>query len=64
MLMLPTKRKTDLLKNLDNFTDLERIRYTSSHPCDMTIDLIEAHKECSKLMPNTSSCAERFGQNT
>ena len=40
-----------MLKNLDNFTDLERIRYTSSHPCDMTIDLIEAHKECSKLMP-------------
>ena len=45
------KKLSDLLKNLDNFTDLERIRYTSSHPCDMTIDLIEAHKECSKLMP-------------
>ena len=28
-----------------------RIRYTTSHPKDMTKDLLEAHKNCTKLMP-------------
>lgn len=30
---------------------IERIRYTTSHPRDMTEDLIEAHASCGKLMP-------------
>ncbi|MEL7216618.1 MAG: tRNA (N6-isopentenyl adenosine(37)-C2)-methylthiotransferase MiaB [Pseudomonadota bacterium] len=30
---------------------LERIRYTTSHPNDMTDDLIEAHADLPKLMP-------------
>ena len=31
--------------------DLKRIRYTTSHPKDMTSDLIDAHAKCNKLMP-------------
>ena len=30
---------------------LKRIRYTTSHPKDMSKDLIDAHKNCKKLMP-------------
>ena len=30
---------------------IERIRYTTSHPRDMSDDLIEAHASCEKLMP-------------
>ena len=30
---------------------MKRIRYTTSHPKDVTKDLIAAHKECKKLMP-------------
>jgi tRNA-2-methylthio-N6-dimethylallyladenosine synthase len=30
---------------------LKRIRYTTSHPRDFSEDLIEAHKNCEKLMP-------------
>jgi tRNA-2-methylthio-N6-dimethylallyladenosine synthase len=36
---------------LDNFNQLERIRYTTSHPKDMTKDLINVYKKSSKLMP-------------
>ena len=31
--------------------ELKRIRYTTSHPKDVTKDLIEAHRDCEKLMP-------------
>ena len=41
----------DLIIKLNNFKALKRIRYTTSHPKDVTIDLIEAHKSCEKLMP-------------
>ena len=30
---------------------LKRIRYTTSHPKDMSKDLIDVHKNCKKLMP-------------
>ena len=30
---------------------MKRIRYTTSHPADFSDDLIEAHKNCEKLMP-------------
>ena len=30
---------------------MERIRYTTSHPRDMTEDLIAAHRDEAKLMP-------------
>ena len=32
-------------------SELKRIRYTTSHPKDMTDDLIECYKSCEKLMP-------------
>tara|TARA_B110000027_G_scaffold120549_1_gene134068 strand:+ start:259 stop:1596 length:1338 start_codon:yes stop_codon:yes gene_type:complete len=44
-------RLSDLLLELDNFNQLERIRYTTSHPKDMTKDLINVYKKSSKLMP-------------
>ena len=40
-----------LIWELAKVNGLERIRYTTSHPNDMTDDLIEAHGECGKLMP-------------
>jgi tRNA-2-methylthio-N6-dimethylallyladenosine synthase len=40
-----------LIWELDKVDGLERIRFTTSHPNDMTDDLIEAHGTCSKLMP-------------
>ncbi|MEX0309700.1 MAG: tRNA (N6-isopentenyl adenosine(37)-C2)-methylthiotransferase MiaB [Tateyamaria sp.] len=40
-----------LIWDLDKVEGLERIRFTTSHPNDMTDDLIEAHGTCDKLMP-------------
>ena len=40
-----------LIRELANVTGLERIRYTTSHPADMTDELIAAHGEVEKLMP-------------
>jgi len=44
-------RLSDLLLELDGFDQLERIRYTTSHPKDMTKDLVNVYKKSSKLMP-------------
>ena len=41
----------DLIYKLNDLKGLKRIRYTTSHPKDVTDDLIEAHKNCKKLMP-------------
>ena len=41
----------ELIRVLAKIDDLDRIRYTTSHPADMTDDLIAAHGEVSKLMP-------------
>ena len=46
-----TFRLSDLLIKLNSFKKLHRIRYTTSHPKDVTKDLIQAHKSCEKLMP-------------
>ena len=46
-----TSRLADLIIKLNSFEGLKRIRYTTSHPKDVTQDLIEAHKSCEKLMP-------------
>jgi tRNA-2-methylthio-N6-dimethylallyladenosine synthase len=43
---------SDLIIELNNFNDLLRIRYTTSHPKDMTADLIDVHESCTKLMPS------------
>lgn len=40
-----------LIRALDTIDGLERIRYTTSHPNDMTDALIEAHGEIPALMP-------------
>ncbi|WP_120500878.1 tRNA (N6-isopentenyl adenosine(37)-C2)-methylthiotransferase MiaB [Roseovarius sp. EL26] len=40
-----------LIWELDKVDGLERIRFTTSHPNDMTDELIEAHGTCGKLMP-------------
>ncbi len=40
-----------LIWALNDVDGLERIRFTTSHPNDMTDDLIEAHGTCPKLMP-------------
>ena len=45
------KRLSDLLYLLSEIKNLKRIRYTTSHPKDFTLDLIEAHGKCAKLMP-------------
>jgi len=42
---------SDLILELAKISNLKRIRYTTSHPVDFTEDLIEAHKNCEKLMP-------------
>jgi len=44
-------RLSDLLLALENFNELERVRYTTSHPKDMTDDLINVYKKSTKLMP-------------
>jgi tRNA-2-methylthio-N6-dimethylallyladenosine synthase len=44
-------RLSDIILELDKFDDLERIRYTTSHPKDMTEDLINIYKKNTKLMP-------------
>ena len=44
-------RLSNLLLELENFKELERIRYTTSHPKDMTDDLINVYKKSTKLMP-------------
>jgi tRNA-2-methylthio-N6-dimethylallyladenosine synthase len=40
-----------LIRELDAIPDLARIRYTTSHPNDMTQGLIDAHGDVGKLMP-------------
>jgi tRNA-2-methylthio-N6-dimethylallyladenosine synthase len=40
-----------LIRALDALPGLDRIRYTTSHPNDMTEGLIRAHAEVEKLMP-------------
>lgn len=40
-----------LIREMNEIDGLERIRYTTSHPCDMQDDLITAHRDCEKLMP-------------
>jgi len=44
-------RLSSLIKELNNIRNLKRIRYTTSHPKDMTEDLINCYKDCEKLMP-------------
>jgi len=42
---------SNLLNELENYSELKRIRYTTSHPIDMSDDLIECYDSNKKLMP-------------
>ena len=42
---------SNLINQLEKYSELERIRYTTSHPRDMTEDLIDCYKNNKKLMP-------------
>tara|TARA_Y100000591_G_scaffold123909_2_gene105882 strand:+ start:60 stop:1352 length:1293 start_codon:yes stop_codon:yes gene_type:complete len=44
-------RISNLINELEKYSELERIRYTTSHPVDMTDDLIECYSTNKKLMP-------------
>ena len=44
-------RISNLLNELEKYSELRRIRYTTSHPVDMTDDLIECYSSNKKLMP-------------
>jgi len=44
-------RLSSLIRMLNNIENLKRIRFTTSHPKDMTEDLIDCYKDCEKLMP-------------
>ena len=44
-------RLSDLINQLEKYSELKRIRYTTSHPRDMTEDLIDCYKNNKKLMP-------------
>ena len=44
-------RISDLINKLESYSELKRIRYTTSHPRDMTDDLIECYSTSKKLMP-------------
>ena len=45
------KGLADVIRALAKIDGLERIRYTTSHPADMTDELIAAHGEIDRLMP-------------
>ena len=42
---------SNLINELQKYYEIERIRYTTSHPKDMTEDLIDCYKNNKKLMP-------------
>ena len=44
-------RLSNLILEIEKYSEVKRIRYTTSHPKDMTEDLIEVYKNSKKLMP-------------
>ena len=44
-------RLSNLILEIEKFSKIERVRYTTSHPKDMSEDLIEVYKHSKKLMP-------------
>ncbi|PHX89060.1 MAG: tRNA (N6-isopentenyl adenosine(37)-C2)-methylthiotransferase MiaB [Pelagibacteraceae bacterium] len=42
---------SNLIKEIQKINEIKRIRYTTSHPKDMSDDLIEVYKYSKKLMP-------------
>ena len=44
-------RLSNLILEIEKISGIERVRYTTSHPNDMSEDLIEVYKTSKKLMP-------------
>ena len=44
-------RISNLINELEKYPEIKRVRYTTSHPIDMTDDLIDCYRSSSKLMP-------------
>ena len=44
-------RLSDIIMELEKISEISRIRYMTSHPKDMTEDLIECYSKSKKLMP-------------
>ena len=44
-------RLSNLILEIEKFSKIKRVRYTTSHPKDMSEDLIEVYKHSKKLMP-------------
>ena len=44
-------RLSNLILEIEKLSEIKRVRYTTSHPIDMTDDLIEVYKYSEKLMP-------------
>ena len=44
-------RLSNLILEIEKLNGLERVRYTTSHPKDMTEDLIDVYQNSKKLMP-------------
>ena len=44
-------RLSNLILEIEKLSEIKRIRYTTSHPKDMTEDLVEVYKYAKKLMP-------------
>jgi len=42
---------SNLILDIEKLPEIKRVRYTTSHPKDMTEDLIEVYKSSKKLMP-------------
>ena len=53
----------DLIYELENLNGLERIRYTTSHPLDMDLELIEAHRDVKINANITPARSKRFIKN-
>jgi tRNA-2-methylthio-N6-dimethylallyladenosine synthase len=45
------KKLSNLILEIEKISGIKRIRYTTSHPKDMSDDLIEVYKDSKKLMP-------------
>mgnify|MGYP003956023681 CR=1 FL=1 len=42
---------SSLIEELNKIKELKRVRFTTSHPRDMSDDLINCYRSCNKLMP-------------
>ena len=45
------KRLSNIIYEIEKIKNVERVRFTTSHPKDMTDDLIDVYKHSKKLMP-------------